>query len=356
MVRPKGALPVLLLSFLNFIFQASSSSSPSSSSSSTYTLVDTFNSSNFFSEFHFFSQPDPTNGFVEYVNASTANRQSLAGYSEGGIYLGVDYHNVTTTGRKSVRVTSNNAYTTGLFIADIAHMPSGRTHAESCGIWPAYWMFGPSWPNSGEIDILEGVNAQRSNSITLHTGPGCRMSNRGSVAGTKLVSSNCQGNSGCGQETQSASNYGAGFNSLGGGYYVMEWTQSAISVWFFPRRSSEAAQLINALTNTTHGNIDITSSLGQPLATFVGGSNCSISDHFADHSIVFDTTFCGDWAGQVWQSDSACSALAQTCEEWVGQNPEKFVGAYWLINEIRVYQKGGDSNTKRRKREVAFNG
>lgn len=32
----------------------------------------------------------------------------------------------------------------GVFIADIAHMPGG-----ACGSWPAFWMFGPNWPNSG---------------------------------------------------------------------------------------------------------------------------------------------------------------------------------------------------------------
>jgi hypothetical protein len=23
-----------------------------------------------------------------------------------------------------------------------------------CGTWPAFWMFGPDWPNGGEIDTL----------------------------------------------------------------------------------------------------------------------------------------------------------------------------------------------------------
>ncbi|KAK3994990.1 concanavalin A-like lectin/glucanase domain-containing protein [Cladorrhinum sp. PSN332] len=248
-------------------------------------------------------------------------------------------------------------------------MPSGRTRAESCGIWPAYWMFGPNWPNSGEIDILEGVNSQRSNSITLHTAEGCTMSNTtGSLASTRLTSSNCEGNSGCGQETESSSNYGVGFNSGGGGYYVMEWTEDSISVWFIPRDSGEAARLSAAMdtpssssdtadSSSSSSSSDMISSLGQPLATFIGGDDCQIANHFAEHNIVFDTTFCGDWAGRVWESDPTCSALASTCEEWVGQNPEKFVGAYWLINEVRVYQKKKGTNTKKRsvKREaVAF--
>lgn len=355
--KPPRALG-LVLSLIAIPYVLASSSS---SSSSRYSLITTYNSTNFFSEFTFFSQPDPTNGFVEYVDASTANREGLAGYSQGGVYLGVDHRNVTTSGRKSVRVTSKKTFTTGLFVADIAHMPSGATRAESCGLWPAYWMFGPDWPRGGEIDILEGVNSQRSNSITLHTAPGCSVSNAGSPAGTKLVSPDCQGNSGCGQETDSADNYGVGFNKGRGGYYVMEWTESDISVWFFPRTASGAVKRLvgsgsGSGSGSGHGSAETgldTSTLGQPLATFVGGSNCSISEHFSEHNIVFDTTFCGDWAGRVWKDDEKCTALAQTCEDWVGQNPDKFVGAYWLINEIKVYQKGG---RKTRRREVEFRG
>lgn len=31
------------------------------------------------------------------------------------------------------------------------------------------WMFGSDWPNNGEIDIIEGVNSQNSNLISLHS-------------------------------------------------------------------------------------------------------------------------------------------------------------------------------------------
>jgi hypothetical protein len=31
------------------------------------------------------------------------------------------------------------------------------------------WTLGPNWPSSGEIDIIEGVNSQKANSMALHT-------------------------------------------------------------------------------------------------------------------------------------------------------------------------------------------
>lgn len=56
--------------------------------------------------------------------------------------------------------------------------------------------------------------------------------------------------------------------------------------------------------------------------------------------IVFDTTFCGDWAGNVWGSSATCSKLASTCEAYVGANPAAFSEAYWLINSVKVYSSG----------------
>jgi beta-glucanase (GH16 family) len=39
------------------------------------------------------------------------------------------------------------------------------------GYWPAFWMLGPGqWPGTGEIDILESVNAQNQHSGTIHCG------------------------------------------------------------------------------------------------------------------------------------------------------------------------------------------
>lgn len=260
-------------------------------SATSYTLADSYTTSNFFDEFDFYTGTDPTNGFVKYQSASTASADGLAGYSEGGIYLGADYKTANPSGgRASTRVSSKKSYNHMLLVADVNHMPAG------CGTWPAFWSFGPDWPGSGEIDIIEGVNSQTSNEITLHTEEGCTMTKGSQLASTKLLdSSDCgagNGNTGCPQKTEETTNFGKGLNVGGGGVYAMEWTSQAISIWYFPRNSSVANTLAASNTSSA-GGVD-TANFGTPQAQFSGGSGCNIDSYFKNHNIVIDTTFCGD--------------------------------------------------------------
>lgn len=88
---------------------------------------------NFFSMFSFFQGPDPTNGYVNYVDQGTASSNGYINTNNGQAYVGVDYTNVASgAGRNSVRLTSNSVYNHGLIVLDLAHMPGGI-----CGTWPA---------------------------------------------------------------------------------------------------------------------------------------------------------------------------------------------------------------------------
>jgi hypothetical protein len=80
-------------------------------STNAYSLVSTFDSSNFFNEFGFFTSGDPTDGFVDYVSQSVADSTDLVNTNNGQVYIGVDYTSYQPSGgRNSVRVTSNQAY------------------------------------------------------------------------------------------------------------------------------------------------------------------------------------------------------------------------------------------------------
>lgn len=74
-------------------------------------------------------------------------------------------------GRNSVRIQSKNAYGAGVMIANVRAMPIG------CGTWPALWSNAEdvTWPDGGEIDIIEGINNQDASNSVLHTGWSCSM-------------------------------------------------------------------------------------------------------------------------------------------------------------------------------------
>jgi len=312
-----------------------------------YVLTDDYSKDKFFGNFDAFTDKDPTNGFVKYEDFKTATEQHLIGTvsnANDASYLGVDHATKTTTGRSSMRISSKKSFNHGLFIADIAHMPGGM-----CGAWPAFWLVGPDWPNGGEVDILEGVNTQAKNQVTLHTSDGCSISNTG-MTGT-LNTTNCYGNApsqptnaGCAVLSSDTKTFGSGFNAAGGGVYATERTSSGISVWFFSRNSIPA--------DITKGSPN-PPSWGTPAAHFAGG--CKIDDHFKDMQIVFDTTFCGDWAGKTWASSGCAASMStMTCEQHVGQNPELFTEAFWLINGVKVYAQQGSQRRRRGGRFVGF--
>ena len=106
-----------------------------------FVLEDNYDPSGILDSFEFFTGPDPTNGFVEYVDRDTAEREGLLKVVGDSLYMGVDAERVTPGGRPSIRITSRKAYNTGLVILDLSHMPGGV-----CGTWPAFWSFGPNWP------------------------------------------------------------------------------------------------------------------------------------------------------------------------------------------------------------------
>lgn len=300
-----------------------------------YTLEDDYTSGgDFFSNFAFFTGPDPTDGFVNYVDQGTAQQNGYISTSSNGIYIGTDAVNVSdSSGRNSVRITSNKSYSSGLVILDLEHMPGGI-----CGTWPAFWMVGPNWPNAGEIDIIEGVNSQSTNAMTLHTGDGCSITNNNAFSGT-IGTDNCyvdasgqSDNAGCSIDTTNIQTYGDGFNSNNGGVYATNYESSAISIYFFPRGSIPS--------DITSGSPDPTG-WGTPLAQFQGG--CDIDSFIYNQQIVFDLTFCGSWAGAAFTSDSTCSAKASTCNDYVQNNPTAFQDAYWTINSLQVYSSSGST-------------
>jgi hypothetical protein len=94
-----------------------------------YILQDDY-MTDFYGNFDFFTGPDPTDGFVQFVDEATGRETGLI--NSTGVSWGVDTTNETPKGRPSIRIESKKSYDSGLIVLDVAHMPFG------CGTWPAY--------------------------------------------------------------------------------------------------------------------------------------------------------------------------------------------------------------------------
>ena len=89
---------------------------------------------------------DPTHGTVQYTDESVAREYNLIAVKNSSIpgqeaqsdvyfaaHDGAFNHSLAVSAsRPSIRLTSKQKYTKGLFIADIAHLPVAE-----CGVWPA---------------------------------------------------------------------------------------------------------------------------------------------------------------------------------------------------------------------------
>ena len=118
-----------------------------------------------------------------------------------------------------------------------------------------------------------------------------------------------------------------------------------------PSQSVSGSSLIPSHTQRCHKQYSRPQWLGYPLAKFAG-SGCDFQTRFKDLKIVIDTTFCGAWAGKVWQSDGYAASIGPAiCEAYVRDNPAAFSEAYREIAGLKWFQnptanvKGDSSGT-----------
>ncbi|KAG5650803.1 hypothetical protein H0H81_011000 [Sphagnurus paluster] len=114
----------------------------------------------FLDNFSFEAIRDPTNGRVNYVDAATAAKANLTYATADRFVLRSDFKKYLSSsgvGRDSVRIISNREYKTSVLVYVVAAFG---------------FLFGSGPGLMGEIDILEGINDQAPNAVTLHTSSG----------------------------------------------------------------------------------------------------------------------------------------------------------------------------------------
>ncbi|KAF6764291.1 endo-beta-glucanase [Ephemerocybe angulata] len=329
---------LLTVTLLTYIWLTLASKKPGTK----YKLSEEYVGEEFLDLFEFEAIADPTHGRVEYVNSEVAWDEGMVVAEPDSFLLRPDSKSVLSSrgpGRKSFRLKSRHQYGAGtVMIFNIRHMPEG------CGTWPAVWTVGMPWPQMGEIDILEGVNDEGPNHVTLHTShslyplqtQGCDMPNNRLQTGQSTKDTCGIGflgtdYVGCGVKVGASNSYGPAFNRNGGGWYAMERTESFIKVWFWARSSDDTPS--GVLESSLW--ID-TNKWGPPTAYFPSNRYCDLNAKFGLHNIVINLTFCGDWAGNTYRQ----SGCPSTCIDYVNKNPSAFKKAYFDFHSLRVYDGG----------------
>ena len=171
------------------------------------------------------------------------------------------------------------------------------------------------------------------NYMTIHTGSSCTLT----AAGKGLLqpfstdcNANDNANEGCSFHDNDSNSYGTGFNNNGGGIFAMEWTEDGVSIW----RWWHGNQPSDVLTDSPNP-----SGWGAPSANWASSSSeCNWAQSLSQHNLIFDTTFCGSWGGQVYPGGDGA------CNDYVSNNAGDFKEAYWGLSSLKGFQQGPSSN------------
>ncbi|KAH9040528.1 glycoside hydrolase family 16 protein [Lactarius hengduanensis] len=304
--------------------------------STSYDIVRSYSGSTFFDRWDFYGSWDNlTLGDVWWLDRTSAFQQNLAYIDENNRAV-IKVDNVSNVPynekRNTIRITSQDSYGVGsLWIIDLTHLPYG------CSVWPAFWTKGPTWPDNGEIDIIEGVNLMGANQYALHTLPGCSQP-PGVVQTGVSGATDCSQPSGCIVSETSPNSFNEGFAAAGGGVWATQFDVAGIYIWFWTRANLPPSIL---QANST-SSIDI-SEWGPPSASYPA-TTCNISQYFTAQQLVIDITLCGVWAGlpQVYNPQCLNSGPTGLCynDNVVGPGSPKYDNAYFEINYVRAYTTG----------------
>ncbi|KAF4563910.1 hypothetical protein EYR36_003155 [Pleurotus pulmonarius] len=307
----------------------------------SYDLVRDYSGQTFFDGWDFFGSWDNlTLGDVWWLNRNDAFSQGLVFINDAQrAVLKVDNVNDVPFNEKraSIRITTQEAYGVGsLWILDAVHLPFG------CSVWPAFWTKGTGeWPDTGEIDIMEGINLMTSNQMALHTLPGCTHTTPPNQMGITREN-DCSEPSGCVVAETSPGSLGAAFAAAGGGVWAVQFDVAGVFMWFWSR-----ANIPPSVTEATSTSPMDVSQWGPPSASYPS-TTCNITQFFSAQNIVLDITLCGSWAGLPEQYTPACGSSGPTgiCynDNVVGPGA-RFDDAFFEVNYLRAYTTGGVAPT-----------
>ncbi|KIO17495.1 hypothetical protein M407DRAFT_32838 [Tulasnella calospora MUT 4182] len=209
-----------------------------------------------------------------------------------------------------------------LFLHFTAHVAPG----------PRFWTNSNNntWPTSGEIDIIEGVNDEVPNASVLHTSPNhaCPQSDSSMDDRGVLVSEKCTSavgdRAGCRVNHDTDKSYGPELNAVGGGCSAMERTSHFVNVWFWARDDENVPDDV------------------KDAATWKQTTLATLDVAIKPQKNIINLSLCGDWAGNAYPS-----TCPSTCVDHVNNDPAAFKDAYWDIASLTILSPTSSGASKR---------
>ncbi|CED82115.1 Concanavalin A-like lectin/glucanases superfamily [Phaffia rhodozyma] len=293
---------------------------------SVYSISESHSGQGFFSGFAF--NTNEINS-VQYVNQSYTPLLASVNSASNAV-IQVDSENITTpASRASTRLTSVNTYNVGtLWVFDAVRLPFG------CSVAPGFGTVADDETN-GEVSVLAGINRMSSNEMALHTKSGCSPK-KVSVASSKSVinSKDCSTSViGCSVDQNDTLSFGDGFNTNGGGAWVMALEDTGVSIWFYNRSSVPSSFGVNT------SSID-TSALGTPTVSWSQDGCSPINSFISQQRTYIDISLCGDRAGNstiLGQTGCTVPQTPDTCYSSYILNSANYQDMFFEISYVNVF-------------------
>ncbi|KAG7447855.1 uncharacterized protein BT62DRAFT_930897 [Guyanagaster necrorhizus] len=271
-------------------------------SSDRWTMYESLMGDGLIDFFNFDEQASDNQGCTNYVDGKSSELVYIQ--SDGKVRIGADQAEDVAL-RNAIRMSSNETFNPSqnlLFIVDTRCPFTGSG----------------TWSETGEIDLVEGVNSYTQNTTSVHSDNvnGANLNVAASEGGT-----NCDANvnhQSCGVSVNGKTSFGQVANDVNGA-----------TCW-----------------NTDHGPVDVNYGLPTPRSwgtpTFqIDSSTCNTSDHFKDLMLIINTNLAGLL--------TTASGEEQCCQDVTGfSDARSYVlsqgsafgdSAAWVSNSIYIFMK-----------------
>lgn len=324
--------------------------------SSTYShkLVATFDDVDFKDAFEFVTSEDSNDGYVEYVNETTAFDEALAlpwlphwyaqnypdlwpaarqKFKEIPSYLPTVIRgdwlttpDTTAKGRKSVSLRSKQNFGPGtMVVASFSRVP-----IQHCGVWPSFSAVSVNTSSNdhGEIRLYNGANMDTVNLMFLkqhigHDHSDFKKKGAGNDSQTRWW-------------RQDLGSFGENVNQMGGVTFAMDIASDRVRVW-----ALLGSRLKSYGLGLHQAELDVNL---WPEPTVIYNSTEARVDDFnhllGNVTMNLKINFCGEYAGGVMWARSGCkvSTGVRTCEEYVRENAARFVDTVFQIEYINFFE------------------